>query len=176
MTCLYSTSWDMNIGIFIQIFRDHLDAKQLTRNPKSIISKRILFWNLQYLWCQFQSKWIILDAYYILKKFHDFWRFLDPFSDLFKTDCFARITRLLQPGHSTSCRAAPIRLTWCTRYLSRPTPLCLAGPARTELSNSFLMARVKPVAPLSLVHSLPPLVLSPASRPAQPLRSVTVAY
>jgi hypothetical protein len=43
MTCLHSTSRDMNLDIFFRIFRDHLDAKQLTRNPKSIISGKTLF-------------------------------------------------------------------------------------------------------------------------------------
>jgi hypothetical protein len=33
----------MNLGIFFRIFRDHLDAKQLTRNLTSIILEGILF-------------------------------------------------------------------------------------------------------------------------------------
>jgi hypothetical protein len=33
----------MNLGIFFRIFRDHLDAKQLTRNLKSTILGGILF-------------------------------------------------------------------------------------------------------------------------------------
>jgi hypothetical protein len=33
----------MNLGIFFQIFRDHLYAKQFTQNLKSIILGGILF-------------------------------------------------------------------------------------------------------------------------------------